>query len=398
MSLVHNKWVYLCLFLSWGTLYGTIHFSSYDSNIAVKETNSKLIVGNADKIIGWSEFSIAKEFGKEGASGWVEQYTDGVTISQEGSEDPTTNLIISNSNAINYGIKNNSNAIIALLSGDFTEEEKQELLEDIRTTSNAFLYCCKNTSNTLIYGIKNNSSAILDLRAGTFTEEEKLELLEDVRTTSNAFLYCCKNTSNALVYGIENNRNAIACFPLTICGCCDGCEPVARGEGYCEDTLRDAPLHKASGRPQGERGRGSGLDIERAQTSMLSPDNNYLAMVTHRSCKRSCEKACEQVCDQACELSCDQACRQECEQACLGNCEELCLYTLDDQTGALELVSRKEICDGHVYYVLWSADGLYLGVGLERENSGKEVLVYAFDHEKQTLQVLPEIDSFLNAF
>ena len=349
MSLVHNKWVYLCLFLSWGTLYGTIHFSSYDSNIAVKETNSKLIVGNADKIIGWSEFSIAKEFGKEGASGWVEQYTDGVTISQEGSEDPTTNLIISNSNAINYGIKNNSNAIIALLSGDFTEEEKQELLED-------------------------------------------------VRTTSNAFLYCCKNTSNALVYGIENNRNAIACFPLTICGCCDGCEPVARGEGYCEDTLRDAPLHKASGRPQGERGRGSGLDIERAQTSMLSPDNNYLAMVTHRSCKRSCEKACEQVCDQACELSCDQACRQECEQACLGNCEELCLYTLDDQTGALELVSRKEICDGHVYYVLWSADGLYLGVGLERENSGKEVLVYAFDHEKQTLQVLPEIDSFLNAF
>jgi len=130
----------------------------------IKENNSKLALDNTEKVTGWSEFSIVKKFGRNGANVWqAEQYPPEVIISQEGSQEPNTLLIVSNSNAINYGIKNNSNAILNLTYlADFTEEEKAELLEDVRTTSNAFLYCCKNTSNALVYGIKNNSNAIMN--------------------------------------------------------------------------------------------------------------------------------------------------------------------------------------------------------------------------------------------
>ncbi len=193
-----------------GSVDATLHFASYDSSMAVKETDSKVILNNTAKVIGWSEFSIIKQFGKNAADGWVEQYPNGVTISRQGSQDPNTNLIVSNSNAINYGIKNNSNAIMNLPGGGaFTEEEKEDLLEDVRTHSNAFIYCCKNVSNALVYGLENNSNAIVALDPYLFSEGEKAEVLEDIRTTSNAFLCCCKNVSNALSYGLKNNSSAI---------------------------------------------------------------------------------------------------------------------------------------------------------------------------------------------
>jgi len=181
--------------------------------MAIKATDSKLILGKADKAIGWSEFSINKKHGKNTSRNWVEQYFDTVEISQEGSQAPATYLVISDSNAINYGIKNNSNAIIEYAKAEFTESEKQETLRYARTTSNAFLYCCKNTSNSLAYGIKNNSNAIIDIKDRVFSLSEKQELINYVRTTSNAFLYCCKNNSNALLFGIRNNSNAIVNFP-----------------------------------------------------------------------------------------------------------------------------------------------------------------------------------------
>jgi len=119
------------------------------------------------------------------------------------------------SNTLIYLTKNNSNAIVSMV--DDTELA--------RTTSNAFLFCCKNTSNTLTYLTKNNSNAIIALKASTGYLDELLRntsnamlfgdknnsntLLYLNNNNSNALLNCCKNTSNTLLYLNKNNSNAI---------------------------------------------------------------------------------------------------------------------------------------------------------------------------------------------
>jgi len=394
--------------------YGTIYFTNFDASMVVKEANSKIYMHNADKIVGWSEFSIVKKFGKEGASSWVESYPDGVLISQEGSQEPNPNLVVSNSNAINYGIKNNSNAIVDLANnssgGVFSVQEKADLLEDVRTTSNAFLYCCKNTSNALTYGLKNNSNVIISLLPGAFSEAEKLEVLEDVRTTSNAFLYCCKNTSNALsyglrnnsnvivtlslgtltelekseifesarttsnaflycckntsnalVYGIKNNSNAIRALPVRLCGCCDGCEPVARSE---------EPLDGA----QGERGRDGHVSSDacsgcfpssvNTRIAAWSLDNKYLAIARERDAG-----------------------------------EGVLVYACDFKTEALTRVAHISVIDGvHVYSVAWGTEDKTLAIGVDDVDSGKEIYLYAFDKETNKLELLPDVDQLLRSF
>jgi len=96
--------------------------------------------------------------------------------------------------------------------------------EMIRTHSNAFVYCCKNSSNALTYGLKNNSNAIVSLD-GRVTQNE-IDIAQNaadiaqnainialnsiaIKNNSNALLYCCKNTSNAFIYAIKNNSNAL---------------------------------------------------------------------------------------------------------------------------------------------------------------------------------------------
>jgi len=186
-----------------------IRFANYTSNISIKEIDSKLSLNKIGKVQGWSEFSIRKYFGSEDASQWVEQYPDAIVISQEGSQEPPTQLTISNSNAINYGLKNNSNALL-YRSANLVAPE---VLDVVSGTSDALSYCCKNTSNALVNGLKNNSNAILNVKSFVFSASEKQEVLQYARTTSNAFLFCCKNTSNALVFGIRNNSNALVNWP-----------------------------------------------------------------------------------------------------------------------------------------------------------------------------------------
>ena len=164
----------VCVFAPAQLVYASINFVSESSAVYIGETNSQLKITNANKIIGWDNQSIIKEFANKEANAWALPYPDNTVISQEGSLPPATNLVYANSNAIVYCCKNTSNAIVSLN-------------EKVRVNSNAFVYCCKNTSNALSYGIKNNSNAIIahDLA---------------IRTHSNAFVYCCKNTSNALHY------------------------------------------------------------------------------------------------------------------------------------------------------------------------------------------------------
>jgi len=177
--------------------------------MSIQEVNSKIYLNKADGLTGWSEHSIRKQFGDTESSSWVEQYPAGIIISQEGSQEPPTQLTISNSNAINYGLKNTSNAI-AVLSDSVLSPG---VLSTLYTTSDALVYCCKNTSNALMYGVKHNSNAIIEFNKETFGAQAKQDMFEWARTTSNAFAYCCKNTSNALVFGISSNSNLIVNWP-----------------------------------------------------------------------------------------------------------------------------------------------------------------------------------------
>ena len=101
------------------------------------------------------------------------------------------------SNAFARGIRNNSNAITVLANNNTL----------LRNTSNALLFCCKNTSNAIVaLGtlVRTTSNAML---AGDKNNSNALvKDITNLRTTSNALLFCCKNTSNALIKNINNVR------------------------------------------------------------------------------------------------------------------------------------------------------------------------------------------------
>ncbi|MFA6535265.1 MAG: hypothetical protein WCS92_03350 [Candidatus Babeliales bacterium] len=117
-----------------------------------------------------------------------------------------------NSNAFAYGIKNNSNTLLALnrttsnalLFGDRNNSNAIVLLDrKVRVNSNAMLYLNRTTSNALLFGDRNNSNAIVLLD-------------RKVRVNSNAMLYLNRTTSNALLFGDRNNSNAIITLDRTV--------------------------------------------------------------------------------------------------------------------------------------------------------------------------------------
>jgi len=196
-------------------LTATVYFKNDTATIAIKESNSKLKINNASKVTGWSESSIVKDFGNESCDQWVEGYSSGVIITQDGSGtvDAQTNLVYSNSNALVYGIKNNSNALI-IPAKDF-ENNSNALLYGIKNNSNALVNIdqdIENNSNTLLYGIKNNSNALVKIDQDI--ENNSNTLLYGIKNNSNALIKIdqdngIQNNSNALLYGIKNNSNAL---------------------------------------------------------------------------------------------------------------------------------------------------------------------------------------------
>jgi len=171
----------------------SIDFVNYNGCLVMNDEKTQLVLNNVEKITGWSAFSIVKDFSQKPANTWREQYPDTFVVSKSLGLYPTNNLVISNSNAI----------ATAPAGQGFSTLEKDEIVQTVRATSNAFLYCCKNSSNTLMYGVKNNSNAIIHaavaLSDGTVLAQDN----------SNAILYCCKSMSNALVYGLKNNSYAL---------------------------------------------------------------------------------------------------------------------------------------------------------------------------------------------
>ena len=227
---------------AWGT---GLKFSNRCSTIVLDPATSRVRLGKVASVMGWSENSILKSFGCNAPTTWTESYTAGVELGN-GRRKPTTNLVDSNSNAIKnlsftsgslatnnsnaivnltaqvrvnsnaaaYGIKNNSNAIVA----------KCPLIMANSNAINLLKSQVRQNSNAAVYGIKNNSNAIVAKCPLIMANSNAINLLKSqVRTNSNAYAYSTKNNSNAIVcltklvrvnsnaamYGIRNNSNAI---------------------------------------------------------------------------------------------------------------------------------------------------------------------------------------------
>jgi len=94
----------------------------------IEPTDSKVTLNNTDYVFGRSELSIVKSDDYKRADNWGEQYSEGVDISQEGSQAPATMLVYSNSNAMadlaqkfdqlaahdELSVRSNSNALVYL--------------------------------------------------------------------------------------------------------------------------------------------------------------------------------------------------------------------------------------------------------------------------------------------
>ncbi len=225
------------------TLDARVTFATKGSTFVLKDIYSNVQFAQTNKITGWSQGSIARDYGNNEPSIWLPvQYNNDVLGFAQDQIDPsrfyipqdrqlyiqedtvidgqgrTLELEANAQILVDFGVtltlrdmkittvsNNPTNPIIRLI-GQAGKLALQNV-ELVRTISHAFIYCCKNTSNALLnlgVQIKNNSNAILNLDAvGTDLAENNsstiLYLDSIIRTNSNAFGYCCKNTSNALI-------------------------------------------------------------------------------------------------------------------------------------------------------------------------------------------------------
>ncbi|MBX9831120.1 WD40 repeat domain-containing protein [Candidatus Babeliales bacterium] len=224
----------LTYFFYSGTTQCTLDFANQDATLIIDElsqvTVSRLKITNASQVTGWTQDSIIKSFVKSAAS-WTETYTAGVELGT-GRRQPSTNMVVNNSNAINaWGrlTQNNSNVItsIAPLSNNNSNViaaiARLELSNSngiitlptrIRANSSTILPCVRFDSNALRFGIKNNSNAIISLgfrvRANSNAAVALSRRIINNSNTANGFNFASttlvRSNSNLIVF----TRNQIA--------------------------------------------------------------------------------------------------------------------------------------------------------------------------------------------
>ena len=170
-----------------------IQFDSHSSSMVIKPADSQLVLENVQTVTGFSEFSIIKSNGRVTPDSWAEQYYDSVVISQEGSELPATLLVNANSNAINYGLKNNSNVIAKIANFSLVYDTHQ-------------IYMANTTEENLVFyknGFTVNAGSVLTLNTPipatgniNLNGTGRISLANDFYLGSNAYL-----TSGGLLDG-----------------------------------------------------------------------------------------------------------------------------------------------------------------------------------------------------
>jgi Tol biopolymer transport system component len=170
------SWFFVVLVVAWFiapmSCRATVTFANPEANLLMGVTNAKLRVGNASKIVGWTNRSVVKTFGNNASSAWPETYADGSIVGQLGQaglpavdRPARTNLVEANSN------------VLVIASG------ASDLSQLARTTSNLLLYTARTHSSSIWVLRSRADSATVSLRTMSNTLLFANAL---TRTTSNA--------------------------------------------------------------------------------------------------------------------------------------------------------------------------------------------------------------------
>ncbi|QQR48896.1 PD40 domain-containing protein [bacterium] len=219
-----------------------INFSNEDATLVIDGLNqvpvSNFKITNTAQITGWTQDSIIKNF-VNFAANWTETYTAGVELGA-GRRLPSTNMVVNNSNAINFfstlavallnkqnsnaiaKLPQNSNAIAALARLELSNSnDLATLSKQIRATSNTLLKCL--TSIATAVQLRTESNAVASFRkivignSQALPQQSKLVINGNsntiasfnptlLRTTSNAFLV--KNSAFTAPYLTLTKNNS----------------------------------------------------------------------------------------------------------------------------------------------------------------------------------------------
>lgn len=194
-----------------GSLFATLDFSSRDSHVAFKDSSARMRLGKVASVIGWTQESIVDAYGDNVASSWTESYADGALIAFSGGTKPTTNLVYNNSNAINAGTGGGNTALVI------------------------------QTSNALVYGLRTTSNAIIAL--GRRVTHNSNAIVYSHRTTSNAIIALGRrvtHNSNAIVYGHRTTSNAIIALGRRVTHNSNAIVALAAGGGFSNIVISTA--------------------------------------------------------------------------------------------------------------------------------------------------------------
>ena len=262
---------YLCCA---NTTQAIINFSNEDARLVIDELNqvsvSNFKITNASQITGWTQDSIIKNFVKFAAN-WTETYTAGVELGA-GRRLPSTNMVVNNSNAINFfstlavallnkqnsnviaKLPQNSNVIAALGRLELSNSnDLATLSKQIRATSNTLLKCLSSvatavqlrTESNAVAKFRNivigNSQALVQQSALVINGNSntissfKTTLL---RTTSNAFLV--KNSAFSAPYTTLTKNNS-----TTLRAVNNAFQIVSAHSNFVGGTVNNIILYKA---------------------------------------------------------------------------------------------------------------------------------------------------------
>ena len=197
-------------------VHARLSFANRESSFVLKERTSEKapearVRFNPTTVYGWRDGSVTKSMTSEGEGDYnLLNYATGNVIAYSAAPGE---LVHSNSIALQFGIKNNSNTLLYYHRTDSNayaygiKNNSNALKYGITGNSQALLYLIRTHSNAYAYGIKNNSNAIATQVPSTF-----VDLL---RYTSNAVLYLHRTDSGAFVYGIKNNSNTMLRYQRT---------------------------------------------------------------------------------------------------------------------------------------------------------------------------------------
>jgi WD40 repeat protein len=190
-----------------------VTFANPNANLLVGAPNTALRIGDASKIIGWTNRSVVKTFGNTVSTAWPEGYSDGAVVGQTGQSGVTiparTDMIDANSNAIIISLPYISNGTLIQLARidnnalNYTTRTFSSSIWVLRSRADSTSISLRTMSNTLValYTVARTTSNALNSFNNTIASNLVVPSANSIDGTVMP-KYCTNN------YVFHNNGNA----------------------------------------------------------------------------------------------------------------------------------------------------------------------------------------------